>query len=202
MKTMRIFFAAVLMALGMTTAQAQHCGHGKKAAIENILTRTSIRKYQDRAIEAGKIDTLLRAAMAAPTAVNKQPWHFVVVTDKQKIAQLGGDRFGKAPLAIVVCGDMEKALEGPGRDFWIQDVSAATENLLLAAHALGLGAVWTGGYPRMERCANIAAVIGTPEYIIPLCVVYVGYPDEQPEPKQKFKTENVSWNAYGNAHRE
>ena len=202
MKTMRIFFAAVLMALGMTTAQAQHCGHGKKAAIENILTRTSIRKYQDRAIEAGKIDTLLRAAMAAPTAVNKQPWHFVVVTDKQKIAQLGGDRFGKAPLAIVVCGDMEKALQGPGRDFWIQDVSAATENLLLAAHALGLGAVWTGGYPRMERCANIAAVIGTPEYIIPLCVVYAGYPDEQPEPKQKFKTENVSWNAYGNAHRE
>lgn len=202
MKTMRIFFAAVLMALGMTTAQAQHCGHGKKAAIENILTRTSIRKYQDRAIEAGKIDTLLRAAMAAPTAVNKQPWHFVVVTDKQKIAQLGGDRFGKAPLAIVVCGDMEKALQGPGRDFWIQDVSAATENLLLAAHALGLGAVWTGGYPRMERCANIAAAIGTPEYIIPLCVVYVGYPDEQPESKQKFKTENVSWNAYGNANRE
>ena len=138
MKTMRIFFAAVLMTLGMTTAQAQHCCEGGNATVEKIMTRTSIRKYQDRAIEAGKIDTLVRA----------------------------------------------------------------TENLLLAAHALGLGAVWTGGYPRMERCANIAAVIGTPEYIVPLCVVYVGYPAEQPAPKQKFKTENVSWNAYGNANRE
>ena len=181
----------------MTTQQI-----ASQAVLDNIHARKSVRSYTDEPVTPEQVETLLRAAMAAPTAVNKQPWHFVVVTDKQKIAQLGGDRFGKAPLAIVVCGDMEKALEGPGHDFWIQDVSAATENLLLAAHALGLGAVWTGGYPRMERCANIAAAIGTPEYIIPLCVVYVGYPDEQPEPKQKFKTENVSWNAYGNAHRE
>jgi len=152
----RTILTLTVLLLAVLSIQAQHCQHGKKAAIENIMTRTSIRKYQNKPVEAAKIDTLIRAAMAAPTAVNKQPWHFVVVTDSELLQKLGGERFGKAPLAIVICGDMEKALQGPGRDFWIQDVSAATENLLLAANALGLGAVWTGGYPRMERCAEIA----------------------------------------------
>jgi len=196
----RTILTLTVLLLAVLSIQAQHCQHGKKAAIENIMTRTSIRKYQNKPVEAAKIDTLIRAAMAAPTAVNKQPWHFVVVTDSELLQKLGGERFGKAPLAIVICGDMEKALQGPGRDFWIQDVSAATENLLLAANALGLGAVWTGGYPRMERCAEIANVIGTPEYIIPLCVVYAGYPDEQPAPKQKYDPAKVSYNNYGNQH--
>lgn len=193
----RTIITLTVLLLTILSTQAQDCCRGKNAAIENIMTRTSIRKYQNKAVEASKIDTLIRAAMAAPTAVNKQPWHFVVVTDRSELQQLGGNRFGLAPLAIVICGDMEKALQGPIRDFWIQDVSAATENLLLAAHAIGLGAVWTGAYPNMERCGAIANIIGTPEYIIPLCVVYAGYPDEQPAPKQKYDPAKVSYNTYG-----
>lgn len=199
MKLIKTIVAAALLTLGMQTAAAQECCKKKNAVIESILTRTSIRKWQSQTVEAGKIDTLLRAGMAAPTAVNKQPWHFVAVTDKNIIKQLGGgDMFAQAPLAIVVCGNMEKALQGPGHDFWIQDVSAATENILLAAHALGLGAVWTGVWPRQERAQNVASVIGSPEYIIPLSVILIGYPAEQPAPKQKFTLENVSYNSYGN----
>lgn len=203
--------AAALMALGTLTAQAQDCCQKKEAqdccqmkkgnpTVENILTRTSIRKYQARAVEAGKIDTLLRAAMAAPTAMNKQPWHFVVVTDKEVLKAIGGERgaerFANVPLAIVVCGDLNKAPQGPGRDFWIQDTSAATENILLAAHAMGLGAVWTSSYPREQRYKEIQAAINAPEHIVPLCVVLIGYPDEQPAPKQKYLQENVTYNQF------
>ena len=193
----RTILTLTVLLMAVVSTQAQDCCRGKKAAIENIMTRTSIRKYQNKAVEATVIDTLVRAAMAAPTAANKQPWHFVVVTDRTVLQKLGGNRFGSAPLAIVVCGDMEKTMSGTARDFWIQDTSAATENLLLAAHAMGLGAVWTGVYPNMERCGAIANIIGTPEYIIPLCVVYAGYPDEQPAPKQKYDPDRVSYNAYG-----
>ena len=193
----RTILTLTVLLLTAVSTQAQDCCRGKNVAIENIMTRTSIRKYQNKAVEATVIDTLIRAAMAAPTAANKQPWHFVVVTDPAVLKQLGGNRFGSAPLAIVVCGDMEKTMSGTARDFWIQDTSAATENLLLAAHAMGLGAVWTGVYPNMERCGAVANIIGTPEYIIPLCVVYAGYPDEQPAPKQKYDPARVSYNAYG-----
>ena len=118
----------------------------EKTIVENIMTRTSIRNYTNQKVSADTIETLLRAGMAAPTAVNKQPWHFVVVIDQEKLEALAtanpnAGMAKKAPLAIVVCGDMKKTLEGGGRAFWIQDCSAATENILLAAHALGLGAV-------------------------------------------------------------
>ena len=144
---------------------------------------------------------LLRAGMAAPTAVNLQPWHFVVVNDRAKLDELGGNgrqaqMWHEATLAIVVCGNVDKALEGPGRDFWIQDCSAATENILLAAHALGLGAVWTGCYPIEERVANVSQILGLPENIIPLSVIVMGYPNEAPAPKDKWKPENVSYNQF------
>ena len=174
-----------------------------KAIVENIMTRTSIRNYTDQAISADTIETLLRAGMAAPTAVNKQPWHFVAVTDKEKLSGLAtanpnAGMAAKAPLAIVVCGDMTKALEGGGRAFWIQDCSAATENILLAAHAQGLGAVWTGTYPNEERVHAVADVLKLPDTLIPLCTIVIGYPAEQPEPKDKWKPENVSYNEFGN----
>lgn len=170
----------------------------QKAVIENIMTRVSVRQYTEQPVEQEKIDILLKAAMAAPTAVNKQPWHFIVVTDKEKINQLAGPHPTNAPLMIAVCGDMSKAIDKePVREIWVQDASAATENLLLAAHALGLGAVWTGAYPDLERSGNIGKVLGTPENIVPLCVVRVGYPAETPEVKDKYKEENVSYNTYG-----
>ena len=172
-----------------------------QAAIENIMTRTSIRQYKDQPVEQEKIDVMLKAAMAAPTAVNMQPWHFIVITDKNTINLLSGRQPTNAPLLIAVCGDTDKTTmpDGQGKlpNFWIQDVSAATENLLLAAHALGLGAVWTGVYPVMERTAEVANVLNCPQNIIPLAVVRIGYPDESPAPKDKFKEENISYNKFG-----
>lgn len=174
----------------------------KNDVIDCIMTRTSIRNYTEKAISNDTIETLLRAGMAAPTAVNKQPWHFVAVTNREKldglaIANPNAGMVRKAPLAIVVCGDMNKALEGEARAFWIQDCSAATENILLAAHAMGLGAVWTGLYPNGERVKAVAELLKLPETIIPLCAIVIGYPDEQPAPKDKWLPENVSFNEFG-----
>ena len=193
----------LLLGTSSATAQTEKKECCQQSAIENIMTRTSIRKYKQHPVEDAKIETMLRAAMAAPTAVNRQPWHFVVVTDKEVLNRLAGegrrgDMLRNAPLAIVVCGNMQKALEGKSQEYWIQDTSAATENLLLAANALGLGAVWTGAYPMEDRYKHTQQVLGMPEHIIPLCTVIIGYPDEQPTPKDKWKPENVSYNAFGN----
>ena len=200
--------ATVLMALGACTQQGNDENNEAtanvdkgQAAIENIMTRTSIRQYKDQPVEQEKIDIMLKAAMAAPTAVNLQPWHFIVITDKNTIGLLSGKQPTNAPLLIAVCGDTDKTSMPDGKmklpDFWVEDVSAATENLLLAAHALGLGAVWTGVYPAMERVAEVANVLNCPNNIVPVAVVRIGYPDESPEPKNKFKEENISYQKFG-----
>lgn len=181
------------------SADAQQPVNAEQAVLDNIATRTSVRDYEARPVEKEKIEKMLRAAMAAPTAMNKQPWHFVVVDQRNVLDALAGANpyakmLKKAPLAIVVCGNTDKMIEGGGRDFWIQDASAATENLLLAAHAMGLGAVWTGAYPSEERCISISKVLSLSDNLIPLNMIVVGYPAEQPQPKQKFKEENISYN--------
>lgn len=181
------------------SADAHQSVNAEQAVLDNIATRTSIRDYEARPVEKEKIEKMLRAAMAAPTAMNKQPWHFVVVDQRNVLDALAGTNpyakmLKKAPLAIVVCGNTDKMIEGGGRDFWIQDASAATENLLLAAHAMGLGAVWTGAYPSEERCISISKVLSLSDNLIPLNMIVVGYPAEQPQPKQKFKEENISYN--------
>ena len=209
MKKLLFAMTTVLMALAACSTQgtdenqvatAANKDNGQ-AAIENIMTRTSIRQYKDQPVEQEKIDIMLKAAMAAPTAVNLQPWHFIVITDKKTIGLLSGKQPTNAPLLIAVCGDTDKTTMPDGKmklpDFWVEDVSAATENLLLAAHALGLGAVWTGVYPAMERVAEVANVLNCPQNIVPVAVVRVGYPDEAPEPKNKFKEENISYNKFG-----
>ena len=154
------------------SADAQQSVNAEQAVLDNIATRTSIRDYEARPVEKEKIEKMLRAAMAAPTAMNKQPWHFVVVDQRNVLDALAGANpyakmLKKAPLAIVVCGNTDKMIEGGGRDFWIQDASAATENLLLAAHAMGLGAVWTGAYPSEERCISISKVLSLSDNLIP-----------------------------------
>lgn len=181
------------------SADAQQSVNAEQAVLDNIATRTSVRDYEARPVEKEKIEKMLRAAMAAPTAMNKQPWHFVVVDQRNVLDALAGANpyakmLKKTPLAIVVCGNTDKMIEGGGRDFWIQDASAATENLLLAAHAMGLGAVWTGAYPSEERCISISKVLSLSDNLIPLNMIVVGYPAEQPQPKQKFKEENISYN--------
>lgn len=173
----------------------------KNEAIENILTRVSVRQFTGDSISEAQLDTLLRAAMAAPSAINKQPWAFIVITDRDKIAQLGEalpySRCSNHPaVAIIPCGDLTKAIPGEMAGFWINDVSAATENLLLAAHAMGLGAVWTGLHPDMNRAKIVQDMLGLPEYIIPLCIVPVGVPAEQPDIKDKFNPENIHFNGW------
>ena len=193
----KLFVLFLVLSASALTLSAQT----ENEAIKNIMTRTSVRQFTDQAVSKADIETLLRAGMAAPTAVNKQPWHFVAVTDKAKLKELSGGRgrmLEQCALAIVVCGDMTKALPGKGQAYWIQDCSAATENILLAAHALGLGAVWTGVYPMDERVASVSAAVKLPETIVPLCVIVIGHPAEQPATKDKWKPENVSYNEFGN----
>lgn len=172
-----------------------------KSTIEDILTRTSVRTYTKQSVSAGMTDTLLRAAMAAPTARNLQPWKFIVI-DKREILDSIAAGFntmtmaGEAPLAIVMCGDLKLAMEGEGRDYWVQDVSAATENLLLAAHAMGLGAVWCGIYPVSDRVEKFSRLLALPENIVPMACVCIGYPAAQPTPKDKWKPENIHYNSW------
>ena len=208
-KMMTICLLAVACVLSATAQNPQvgeqNAGNSsfnreQNPVLKSIMTRTSIRQYTDEPVSKADIEALLRAGMAAPTAVNKQPWHFVAVTDKAKLKELAGNRgrmLEQCALAIVVCGNMEKALSGKGQAYWIQDCSAATENILLAAHALGLGAVWTGVYPMDERVAAVSKAVKLPETIIPLCVIVIGHPAENPAPKDKWKPENVSYNEYG-----
>lgn len=176
----------------------------EQIVLENIASRASIRAYTSDTVEQTKIDQLLRAAMAAPSAVNKQPWHFIVVTDKELLSRLAtaapnARMAAQAPLAIVVCGDMDKTLEGEAKEYWTQDAAAATQNILLAAHAMGLGAVWTGFYPVMERCEKARQLLQIPDQYMPFCTIVIGYPDERPAAKNKFKTENISYNVFGGA---
>ena len=154
---------------------------GKRSPLDVIMTRTSIRAYRDCPVGADTVELLLRAAMAAPSAVNRQPWAFVVVDDRD--------------LAVVVCGDLSRN-PGASGDWWVMDASAASENLLLAAHALGLGAVWTGVYPRDERVEAVRRVLGLPSDVVPLNPIPVGYPADNPEPKQKWNPANVRHNGW------
>lgn len=170
----------------------------EEGAIETIMTRTSIRDFQNKPVEEEKVETMLRAAMAAPTAVNKQPWRFIVIKEKKTLKAIS-ENFNsmkmaeKAPLAIVVCGDLKAALDGEGTDYWVQDASAATENLLLAAHSLGLGAVWCGIYPIKQRVGLLKEMLDIPDDIIPLNVIPIGYPAETPEPKDKWNPSKIHY---------
>ena len=194
-----IFCLMTMMGVMTVSAQQKVENRDAQAAINNIMTRTSIRQYTNEPVSKADIETMLRAGMSAPTAVNRQPWHFVAVTDKEKLAELAGRRgmIQQAGVAIVVCGNMDKAMQGHAQAFWIQDCSAATENILLAANALGLGAVWTGRYPMEDRVAEVSKVLKLPKTIVPLCVIAIGHPAEQPTPKDKWKPENVSYNEFG-----
>lgn len=170
----------------------------QNAVLDNIATRASVRQFKSEPVEKDKITQILKAAMSAPSAMNKQPWRFIVVDDaalKNELAQsLPNARMGeKASVVIIVCADMDKTIAGDGKSFWIQDVSAATQNLLLAAHSLGLGAVWTGLYPT-ARSQTAAAILKLPENIVPFALVPVGYPAADVAPKDKWDETKIQYN--------
>jgi len=161
-----------------------------KDLIQTIFSRRSIRKYTGEPVSEADIKTLLEAAMAAPSASNNKPWHFVVVTQRETLDALAdahpyGKMLAQAPLCIAVCGD-------PGiSDYWEQDCSAATENLLLAATALGLGAVWLGMHPRDDRIGSTRQILDIPETIVPLNLISIGHPAEEKEPRTQYDEARV-----------
>lgn len=169
------------------------------AAIDNILTRCSIRSFKQVPVEEGKIDTLLRAGMAAPTSRDMQPWHFVVISDstsRNRFAATNprhGDKIRKTPLIIIVCGDTTRMQPGGSRDFWVEDCSAASENILLAAHALGLGAVWTSVYPEMRKVKAFSQNLHLRGNLIPMSSIMIGYPDEPADVKDKWDVNKITF---------
>lgn len=168
-----------------------------EAVMENIMTRTSIRQFTDQPISKDTLDILVKAGMAAPTAMDKRPWAFVVVTDREMLDSLNAIKpwfnLKTATAAIVVCGNKDKMTDGNEFGYWSQDCSAATENILLAAHAYGLGAVWCGVFPNPDIIPGVTRVLGLPENIIPFNVITMGYPDENPAPKDKYNPEDIHY---------
>ena len=167
--------------------------------IETIFRRRSIRKYTDQPVEPEKLDLLLQAAMAAPSAMNCKPWEFVVVTEPEKLAQfrkrlIFGDR--NAPAAIVVCGNPGLSTNPAARLFWVQDCSAATENILIAAVGLGLSTVWIGVHPVAKFVKIVREIVSLPKSVTPLCVIYVGYATEEKPARTQYDEQRVHRQKY------
>jgi nitroreductase len=165
-----------------------------------IFKRRSIRKYTDRPVESDKLNLLLQAAMAAPSAMNCKPWEFVVVTDPEKLAQfrkrlIFGDR--NAPAAIVVCGNPGLSTNPAAKLFWQQDCSAATENIMIAAVGLELGTVWIGVHPVTKFVKTVREIASIPNHVKPLCLIYVGYPAEEKPARTQYDEKRVHWQGYG-----
>jgi nitroreductase len=168
--------------------------------LEIIFHRRSIRKYTDQAVEPEILNLLLKAAMAAPSAMNCKPWEFVVVTDPEKLTQLRkrlifGNR--NAPAAIVVCGNPSHSANPAARLFWVQDCSLAGGNILIAAAGLGLGTVWIGIHPVAAFIRVVREIISLPKHVTPLGLIYVGYPAEKKPARTQYDASRVHIETYG-----
>jgi len=161
---------------------------------EVLLKRRSVRKFTQEPVSEEMINELMHAAMSGPSACNKKPWQFYVVENQDVLEQLRqASKFTnmKAPLAIIVCGDLSNALPMQLGEYWVQDCSAATENILLRATDLGLGAVWCGIYPQKRAEKNVRELLGLKEHLIPLNIILVGHPNEEPAARDQYEEERV-----------
>ncbi|MBQ2598669.1 MAG: nitroreductase family protein [Bacteroidales bacterium] len=212
MKRILLLSAAVLSAIlvsscGKKEAAAPSAGVDNET-IRTIMSRKSVRSFTDQPIPAEYMETMLKAAMAAPTGSNIQPWHFVVLTDKSQYEKVFENNFNmrifnSAAAVVVFCADT--TVTRPPRNnpdgepvtrpsgTWRDDLGACTENFLLAAESLGLGAVWTAGYPYSDRYASMKRELGIPDPILPYCAVAVGYPAGDEQPKDKWKPERIHY---------
>ena len=203
MKKWNTFYLLLVVVLAIVILKTSCMGDQKqdettlksKAVLENIAERKSVRKYLNKSVEEDKIDAMGKAGMAAPSGMDRRPWEFVVVTDREALDSMAAKlpyakMLTNAPLAIVVCGDTTRS------SYWYLDCSAATQNVLLAAEALGLGAVWTAAYPYEDRIDVVRQNTGLPENIVPLCVIPIGYPDGPQKAKDKFDLQRVHRNKY------
>ncbi len=179
-------------------------GAAQEREIDDVLTvihnRKSVRHYLDKPVSKDDLLIIMKAGMAAPTAADKRPWAFVTVTDRALLDSLShssptSKMVKDAGAAIIVCGDTRKALNS---NVWTQDCSAATQNILLAAEGIGLGAVWCGIYPEYFKHNHIRCLLGIPMEVVPLSLISIGWPTGEEKAKDKYDPSNIHWNAWGN----
>ena len=211
MKRVVVLLSAAVMLMAAASCTKNEAP-AQKGALDVIKARTSIRSFTGEKLTEEQINTLLDAAMAAPTDANLQPWRFIVITDETvKSGLYERERHKKmvetAGAVIIVCGETTRMGRPHGADpdsepvpvpntYWFEDCSAATENLLLAATALDLGAVWLSCYPNERIVERIRTYLGIPETVTPLAIVPVGIPAESPEPKQKWDPEKIHYDKW------
>ena len=167
-------------------------------ALKAIFTRRSIRAYTKQTIDNADIKLLLKAAMQAPSANNYQPWHFIIIDDKNILLEIPkfhpyAEMLKQAPVAIVICGDTTKE---KNIDYISQDCSAATENILIAAHAIGIGAVWLGIFPKKDRVKSLSDLLALPEYIVPISIVSLGFPLQKKHAVDRFNPTRIHKNKW------
>lgn len=170
-------------------------------ALSVIHNRKSVRKYTDKPVEKETMHVLIKAAMAACTSADKRPWSFIGITEKSKLFGLSNAlKYGKmlkdAGAAIAVCGIPQPAMPDLANEFWVQDCAAATQNILLAAEAIQLGAVWIGIYPMTDRILFVRQILQIPEDVFPFSIVSLGYPCGIEKPKNKYDESKIHWNQW------
>ena len=166
--------------------------------LDAIFTRRSIRRYSGEPVSEKEVETILKAAMYAPSANNQQPWHFIVITNRETMNRIMkihpyASMLSRASLAILICGDETLELS---KGYWAVDCAAATQNLLLAAHGIGLGAVWCGVHPREERKAGLKKLFDLPGHVQPFSLISIGKPGEEKSTPERFKPERIHRNEW------
>mgnify|MGYP000312061376 FL=1 len=189
-------FIVLLSALVACNGTETKESDGSNQTLETIFNRKSVRKYTERPVEKEKLETLVRAGMAAPSSRDRRPWEFVIVTDRDLLDKMGDGlplarMLKETKQAIIVCGDTVKS-----ENAWQLDCSAAAQNILLAAESMGLGAVWTAAYPYPERMKIIQNALQLPEHILPLTVIPLGYPTGIEKPKDKYNKKQIHYNGW------
>ncbi|HIS34553.1 MAG TPA: nitroreductase family protein [Candidatus Avirikenella pullistercoris] len=191
-----------LMVMGIVYScsnQTNEMGKTENTTLTTIHNRKSVRSYTEQAVSQEDLTTLVKAGMAAPSGMDRRPWEFVIVTDREKLNAMAdtlpyAKMLTSSPAAIVVCGNNDEG--NGGSSYWYLDCSAATQNILLAAEAMGLGAVWTAAYPYEERMAPVKEILELPGYILPLSVIPVGYPNGEFKAKEKYNPAKIHTNKW------
>ncbi len=169
--------------------------------IKTIHTRKSVRHFTDKAVTKEQLETILKAGMAAPTAMNGQSWEFYVITERKMLEELAkglpsAQMLKQASAAIVVCGNTDKVGKIDEAQFWMLDCANASENMLLAIESLGLGGLWTALYPDKDRMDFARKTLKIPTNLMPLNCIPIGYPTGEDTPKDKYKPEKIHWNQW------
>ncbi len=170
-------------------------------AYRNIVERTSVRRFTDQPVAEDLQTAILYAAMSAPSGVNRQPWEFILIDDPDILGRVAEElpyakMAAEAPMAIVVCGNSDRFLEGDDSTLWVQDLGAASENILLAAHSLGLGGVWTALYPHTDRMETTRNILRLPANFVPFNLIPIGYPASHHAPMDKWHPDRIHRNQF------